>query len=122
MHKLWRAVCKDRNDPRRDDLVNAFSEQVGKEKDPNRRQLLTEWLEESYNSEAEIQEIIDTAPDAGDPNQRRIYLDLDSGVTLTRMELLEVARSLYPGVLQNLASILTHIKVRLHYISHYSID
>lgn len=73
--------------------------------------MLTEWLEESYNSEAEIQEMIDAAPDAGDPNQRRIYLDLDSGVNLTRTELLEVSRSLYPGVLQKLASILTHLKV-----------
>lgn len=109
--QLWRAVCKNRNDPRRDDLVNAFSEQVGKEKDLDRRQMLTEWLEESYNSAAEIQEMIDAAPDAGDPNQRRIYLDLDSGVNLTRTELLEVARSLYPGVLQKLASILTHIKI-----------
>jgi hypothetical protein len=91
--------------------VNAFSNQVGKEKDEARRKLLTEWLDESYNSEAEIQEMIDAAPDAGDPNQRRVYLDLDSGVNLTRMELLEVARSLYPGVLQKLASILTHLKV-----------
>lgn len=111
--QLWRAVCKDRNDPHRDELVDAFSNQVGKEKDQNRRQMLTEWLEESYNSEAEIQEMIDSAPDAGDPNQRRIYLDLDSGVNLTRVELLEVARSLYPGVLQKLASILTHLKVLL---------
>lgn len=110
--QLWRAVCKDRNDPRREILVNSFSEEVGKEKDPDRRQVLTEWLEESYNSEGEIQEMIDAAPDAGDPNQRRIYLDMDSGVNLTRTELLEVARSLYPGVLQKLASILTHIKVR----------
>ena len=57
--------------------------------------------------------MIDAAPDAGDPDQRRIYLDLDSGVKLTRTELLEVARSLYPAVLQKLASILTHLKVEV---------
>lgn len=96
----------------RDTLVNAFSQQVGRETDAERRKMLTEWLEESYNSEGEIQEIIDSAPDNGDPNQLRIYLDLDSGVKMTRAELLEVARSLFPGVLKRLASILTHIKVR----------
>lgn len=74
--------------------------------------MLTEWLEESYNLAEAIEEMIGSAPDAGDPNQRRIYLDLDSGLNLTRTELLEVSRSLYPGVLKTLASILTHLKVR----------
>jgi hypothetical protein len=109
-------VCKDRNNPERDILVNSFSNRVGRETDADRRKMLTEWLEESYNSEAEIQEIIEGAPDAGHPDQRRVYLDLDSGVNLTRTELLEVARSLYPGVLKKLASILTHLKVCLYKI------
>ncbi|CCA69537.1 hypothetical protein PIIN_03476 [Serendipita indica DSM 11827] len=105
--QLWRAVCKDRLNPYRDDLVNSFSNQVGKETDPERRKTLTEWLEESYNSEQEITELVEAAPKGGP----RVYLDLDSGVDLTRTELLEVARSLYPGVLKKLASILTHLKV-----------
>jgi hypothetical protein len=105
-------VCKDRSNPERDILVNLFSNRVSKESDANRRRILTEWLEESYNSEAKIQEIIESAPDAGDPNQRHIYLDLDSGVNLTRAEVLEVARGLYPGALKKLASVLTHLKVR----------
>ncbi|KAG8829344.1 hypothetical protein FRC17_006734 [Serendipita sp. 399] len=109
--QLWRAVCKDRSNPYREELVNAFSNKVGKESDENRRKMLTDWLEESYNAVEEIMELVDAAPDAGDPKQRRIYLDLDSGIDLTRAELLEVARSLYPGVLKKLASILTHLKI-----------
>jgi hypothetical protein len=126
--QLWRAVCKDRTDPRRDELVNMFSQQVGKENDPNRKQILSDWLETSYDSATEIEELIKKAPDHGDSKQKRFYLDLDAKLDLTRTELLEVsaslvkvgkstklfqvARSLYPGVLKKLASILTHIKVR----------
>ncbi|KAG8799752.1 hypothetical protein FRC19_000072 [Serendipita sp. 401] len=108
--QLWRAVCKDRTNPYREELVNAFSNKVGKESDENRRKMLTDWLEESYNAEEEIMELVNAAPDSNDPKQPRIYLDLDSGIDLTRTELLEVARSLYPGVLKKLASILTHLK------------
>lgn len=91
--QLWRAVCKDRTDARRDELVNMFSQQVGKENDPNRKQILSDWLEDSYDSAEEIEELIKKAPDHGDPKQRRFYLDLDANVNLTRTELLEVRAS-----------------------------
>ena len=91
--QLWRAVCKDRTDPRRDELVNMFSQQVGKENDPTRKQILSDWLEGSYDSAEEIEELIKKAPDHGDPKQRLFYLDLDANVNLTRTELLEVSAS-----------------------------
>ena len=87
-------MCKDRTDPRRDDLVNLFSQQVAKENNPTRKQILSDWLEDSYDSAAEIEELIKKAPDHGDPKQKRFYLDLDANVNLTRAELLEVSVSL----------------------------
>ena len=86
-------MCKDRTDPRRDELVNMFSQQVGKENNQTRKQLLSDWLEDSYDSAAEIEELIKKAPDHGDPKQKRFYLDLDANVNLTRTELLEVSAS-----------------------------
>ena len=86
-------MCKDRTDPRRDELVNMFSQQVGKENNQTRKQLLSDWLEDSYDSAAEIEELIKKAPDHDDPKQKRFYLDLDANVNLTRTELLEVSAS-----------------------------
>jgi len=91
--QLWRAVCKDRTDPRRHELVIMFSQQVGNESDPTRRQILSNWLETSYDSAAEVEELIKKTPDHGDPKQKRFYLDLDANVNLTRTELLEVSAS-----------------------------
>ena len=39
------------------------------------------------------------------------YLDLDSGVELTRRELLEVSRSCNSDMLKKLATIFTHLNV-----------
>ena len=109
--QLWRAVCKERLSEHRDRLVNLFSQNVAAIQDAAKREAMKEWLEASYDSSAAINEIIETAPDHGDPNQQRMYLDMDADVHLTRMELLEVARSCYPGVLEKLARMFTHAKV-----------
>ena len=71
-----------------------FSQQVAKVNDPTRKQNLSDWLEDSYDSAGEIEELIKKAPDHGDPKQKRFYLDLDANVNLTRTELLEVGTSL----------------------------
>jgi hypothetical protein len=89
--QLWRAVCKDRMDLRRDELVNIFSQQVAKENNPTRKRILSEWREDSYDSAEEIEELIKRAPDHGDPKQKRFYLDLDTNIQLTRAEILEVS-------------------------------
>jgi hypothetical protein len=63
------------------------------ENDPTRKQILSDWLEGSYDSAEEIEELLKKAPDHGDPKQKRFYLDLDANVQLTRAEILEVSVS-----------------------------
>ncbi|KAF7973109.1 hypothetical protein HWV62_16222 [Athelia sp. TMB] len=105
---LWRAVCKDTNNvAEKNKLINSFSVAVCKIADPEVKRNLALWLEESFDATEEIQKIVGCAP-AGGP---QIYLDLDSGVDLTRTELLEVSRSCYSGILKKLASIFTHLKL-----------
>ncbi|KDQ17823.1 hypothetical protein BOTBODRAFT_171538 [Botryobasidium botryosum FD-172 SS1] len=113
---LWRAVCKDHSSVERIELVDLFAVQVGKIKDEKRKEEMKLWLEGSFDSTKEIDEIIARAPDAALGNeQKRMYLDLDSrgadGVKLTRTELLEVSRSCYSGVLEKLAGVLVHLKL-----------
>lgn len=121
--QLWRAVCKDRTNTERIELVDLFGVEVGKIKDEARKTEMKLWLEGSFDSTEEINEIIAAAPDAGLGNeQKRMYLDLDSlgpdGVDLTRTELLEVSRSCYSGVLEKLATVLTHLKVSVRFSSN----
>lgn len=105
---LWRAVCKDTNNgAEKNRLINSFGVAVGKIADPEVKRSLAVWLEESFDATEEIQKIAGCAP-VGGP---QIYLDLDSGVNLTRTELLEVSRSCYSGILKKLASIFTHLKL-----------
>ena len=88
-----------------------FSQQINKIKDDAKKQDMKAFVENSYDSSEQIQEIIDKVPAGG----KRMYLDLDSlgqgGVNLTRLELLEVSRSCHSSVMAKLATILTHIKV-----------
>lgn len=67
-----------------------FSQQVGRESNAARKQMLTDWLEDSYDRAEEVEEMIKRAPDHGSPGQKRFYLDLDANVQLSRQELLEV--------------------------------
>ncbi|KAI9372847.1 hypothetical protein BJX61DRAFT_505484 [Aspergillus egyptiacus] len=110
---LWRAVCEDRTYTGRDGLVDAFSRAVGEVKDPEKKEEMQHWLDESYNFSAEIQSIIDDVPAA---NQFPcVFLDptLDFSDALPtqnkspRAELLEIARSCDPLILQRLGRILT---------------
>jgi hypothetical protein len=105
--QLWRAVCKG-TDNKKTQLLNAFSNRVGKVTDPAEKTSLQQWLEDSYDATEEIENIIARVGIKGP----MVYLDLDSDVELTRMELLEVSRSCYSGVLRKVASVFTHLKVR----------
>lgn len=105
--QLWRAVCAQPPSSEQSTLLNAFSNKVGSIRDPDQRKALQDWLEASFDSSAQIEEIIRSV-EAGGPEA---YLDLDADVQLTRTELLEVSRSCYSGVLKKLASIFTHLKV-----------
>ena len=104
--QLWRAVCKDSSE-RKTQLLNAFSNRVGKLTDPVQKAGLQQWLEESFDATEEIEEIIARQGTGG----AMVYLDLDADVELTRIELLEVSRSCYAGVLKKIATVFTHLKV-----------
>lgn len=113
--QLWRAVCKDTHDKRKTQLLDAFSNHIGKINDPIIKSNVQKWSEESFDATEEIESIIARANE----NSPMVYLDLDSGIDLTRVELLEVSRSCYSGILKKLASILTHLKVTwFQVISH----
>jgi hypothetical protein len=108
--QLWRAVCKDTSD-KKTQLLNSFSNRIGKLTDPAEKAGLQQWLEESFDSTEEIEGIIAQHGTGGE----MVYLDLDADVELTRMELLEVSRSCYAGVLKKVASVFTHLKVLFGY-------
>ncbi|TDL20326.1 hypothetical protein BD410DRAFT_725893 [Rickenella mellea] len=105
--QLWRAVCKESDNMEKQALVDAFSVRVSQLKDGKEKADMQQWLEDSFDSTEEINEIIATV-DASAP---RVYLDLDSEVELTRKELLEVSKSCYAGVLRKLVQIFTHLKI-----------
>ena len=107
--QLWRAVCKTGDSSKKADLANAFSVKVGQIDNEKKREVMQKWLEDSFDSRAEIEEIVKKAP--VDEATVWVYLDLDSGVEFTRRELLEVSRSCNSGVLKKLATIFTHLKV-----------
>jgi len=107
--QLWRAVCSQPPSEEQSALLNAFSSHVGAIKDPAQKKGLQDWLEESYDATAQIEDIIARAK----PGSPEVYLDLDADVELTRIELLEVSRSCYAAILKKLATIFTHLKVRV---------
>ncbi|CAO2648786.1 Nn.00g097350.m01.CDS01 [Neocucurbitaria sp. VM-36] len=70
---LWRAVCNDRNNPARDDLIAAFGLHVDRIANAEEKARMKNWLEESYDYAAEILEML-----KGVPEERRfpcVYLD-----------------------------------------------
>ncbi|KAJ4258798.1 hypothetical protein NW762_007885 [Fusarium torreyae] len=122
---LWRAVCNDRTNEARDDLITLFGFEVDRIADAKEKSRMKAWLEESYNYAAEIQELI-----SGVPKEERfpvVFLDptedfaVPSGSKgeddrplneFTRSELLEIGRSCDYRILRRLGKVLT----RLSYI------
>ena len=97
------------NSSKKAKLANAFAVKAGQICSGEKREIMQKWLEDSFDSRAEIEEIVKKAP--VDEATVWVYLDLDSGVEFTRRELLEVSRSCNSGVLKKLATIFTHLKV-----------
>ena len=90
-------------------LANVFAVKAGQICSGEKREIMQKWLEDSFDSRAEIEEIVKKAP--VDEATVWVYLDLDSDVELTRRVLLEVSRSCNSDVLKKLATIFTHLKV-----------
>ncbi|OJJ38132.1 hypothetical protein ASPWEDRAFT_104603 [Aspergillus wentii DTO 134E9] len=119
---LWRAVCSDRNYPRRDEIVTAFDQHIDKISDSKDKADMKAWLEESYEHTAEVLSIIDNVPEAErfpcvflDPTLNFSQSNADSNndesslSELTRAELLEIGRSCNPSILRRLGRILTRL-------------
>ncbi|KAK0742759.1 hypothetical protein B0T18DRAFT_370246 [Schizothecium vesticola] len=112
---LWRTICKDRSNPRRDELIASFGLKAGSVEGDKAR--MEAWLEESYDRAGEIREIIDAVPDDTrfpcvflDPTTLHSgQLDKDDGTKLTRDDLMEIGRSCDPRVLRRLGRVLTHM-------------
>jgi hypothetical protein len=82
---LWREVCHLRTSDTRDRLVEALSARVSRITDAAEKANMKEWIEHSYDSTAEIEEILSTASATqrfvldGDPVERKVILELSRG-------------------------------------------
>ncbi|PMD13445.1 hypothetical protein NA56DRAFT_665552 [Hyaloscypha hepaticicola] len=124
---LWRAVCNDRENPARDEVITAFGYQVDCIQNAEEKARMKVWLEESYDYTAEVTEAIESVP----LSQRFPCVCLDPTLTFThetdededeedkpitsfqRDELLEISRSCDYRILRRLGRVLT----RLTYIN-----
>ena len=126
---LWRAVCNDRENPNREELISSFGLQVDRITSADEKERMKNWLAESYDYSAEVQEAIESIPE----NQRYpcVYLDPTLAFTKTkdaygeddearraitdfrRDELLEIGRSCDYRILRRLGRVLT----RLSYVN-----
>lgn len=125
---LWRAICNDRNNETRDEIITAFGLQVDRITDPAEKARMKLWLEESYDYTAEVTEAIESVPEDQrfpcvclDPTQ---VFTIDAGpddedegnkpiTDFRRDELLEIGRSCDYKILRRLGRVLT----RLTYIN-----
>ncbi|KAK3332795.1 hypothetical protein B0T19DRAFT_416515 [Cercophora scortea] len=120
---LWRTVCADRPNPAREALLLEFGLQIERNKDPEKKERMKSWLEESYDHGGAILELIDSVPvDARFPC---VFLDPTlnfnkavSGETgndeadstpLTRDDLLDIGRSCDYRTLRRVGQALTHL-------------
>ena len=128
---LWRAVCNDRDNPARDELITAFSLHVEKIQNADEKLRMKNWLEESYDYAADILEAIEAVP----IEQRYPCVFLDPTIefqaaktkgdkdvedededeenrpitAFRRDELLEIGRSCDGRILRRLGKVLTRI-------------
>ncbi|OBT63904.1 hypothetical protein VE03_06579 [Pseudogymnoascus sp. 23342-1-I1] len=118
---LWRAVCSDRKNSSRDEIINAFGLQVDRITNPNEKFRLKTWLEESYDFTAEAIDTIASVPEAQrfpcvclDPTSL-FPQETDDGeenkpiTSLERSELLEIGRSCDYRILRRLSRVLTRL-------------
>lgn len=122
---LWRTVCNDRENEERDNLVNAFGLQIDRISNTDEKERMKNWLAESYDYTAEVQETIDAVPE--EKQFPCVYLDptlmftksRDIGgvedddnrpiTEFSRDELLEIGRSCDYRILRRLGRVLTRL-------------
>lgn len=125
---LWRAVCNDRENPARDELITAFSLHVDKIANADEKTQMKNWLEESYDYAAEILDTLQMIPEAerfpcvfldptiefGRPKKKGEKDEEDDEenrpvTAFRRDELLEIGRSCDGRILRRLGRILTQL-------------
>lgn len=128
---LWRAVCNDRDNPARDELITTFSLHVDKIANAEEKARMKNWLEESYDYAAEILETLNEVREADrfpcvfldptiefKPAKGRKEKETDdeenseddrSITAFRRDELLEIGRSCDGRILRRLGKVLTRI-------------
>ena len=122
---LWRAVCNDRSNEDRDDLIRDFGASIDSIVRIDQKEEMKAWLAESYNYAAEIASIIEevapedrfpcvfldptedwSAPPAEDDKDGAENRPINS---FTRDELLEIGRSCDHKILRRLGQVLTKL-------------
>jgi hypothetical protein len=128
---LWRAVCNDRENPARGELISDFGLHVDKIRDVDEKTRMKNWLEESYNYAADILDMLQEVPESQrfpcvflDPTidfkqarKRGEKIDEDEDededdrevTAFRRDELLEIGRSCDGRILRRLGKVLTRI-------------
>jgi hypothetical protein len=121
---LWRTFCNDRENDQRQEVIDLFGRKVEAIRDANEKARMKEWLEESYDYTAEVQEAIAKVP----ASERFPCVCLDPTLTFVRAgtdgeddsenkpitafrrdELLEIGRSCDWRILRRLGRVLTRL-------------
>lgn len=101
--KFWRNICKRRNDPRREALVEKMGKVVS-ELPATTKETIKTFIECSYD-QSDI--VIERISKVSDKFPCLVY----EGPRLDRKEIMEVCRSCNPGVLRNVSKMLTSLQM-----------
>lgn len=102
--KLWREICKQRKDPRRDILMAKLSVSVTVVSATDRA-LLQTFIDETYDQSAEIEEIQISCGNEGP------FYVIDHEENLTRKVLFEIGLSCAPFAVQSVLKLLTGLRI-----------
>jgi hypothetical protein len=106
---LWREICKDKSDPRRDIIVNKLSNVISNLNNAADKTIMQIFIEQSYNQSDQIQELIESC-EIQFPS-----LIIDKNLSkLSCKDILEITRSCSPTALKQLCEILTNLKIVDH--------
>lgn len=102
--KIWRLICKNRRDPRRNIFMDTISNVIDNLENKSDKLRVQQWIEQSYDSTEEIQEIISECP------SNSSYYILETTETMTKSEMMELGRNCNPQILGRIAKFLTNLR------------
>lgn len=105
--QLWRAICKRRDDPRRETLLAKMSSSVSSLQGTS-QQIMKQYIEASYDQSDVVAAMIGPPRP---PSVDQPILVLETGARLPRAELLEISRSCSPKVVSKVSCLLTGLRV-----------